>query len=343
MKASEKIDFLPKNMSLPFFSYGIFRPGEIAYSIIEEFVDESKIEKKTIIGELKVRDGLLVYDIKSNSKVDGYLLYFNKGDEEKAYRKIEMIEPKEYYTWNSDNKTFKDQFNILYAKSVEKGIDEKKSNFDPSVFDSLFSSIWNDPFFSKGKKILHKFNKNDFINDLLTEKEYPNWEEEYAFNKYIQIQVQYTLLWSLIERFTFLLYGLGANPTKRNKNFGNDEDLKICIEQMLLDTNFSYLIKDKGIERIIFKSDKPSSSIKMVIKSDEEIDAPQLIDFYYSLRSNIIHRGKSGINNLELLQQSFNELLFIFENIWEIKKNKAFETKHRIDTLINQNEKNNRT
>ena len=38
-------DFLPDNLNLPFFSYGIFRPGEIAYPVLENLVDELKIQK----------------------------------------------------------------------------------------------------------------------------------------------------------------------------------------------------------------------------------------------------------------------------------------------------------
>jgi hypothetical protein len=58
-----------------------------------------------------------------------------------------------------------------------------------------------------------------------------------------------------------------------------------------------------------------------------------MINFYYSLRSNITHRGKTGMRKSELLSSSFNELLFLIENLWEIKKHKAEETKNRIENL----------
>jgi hypothetical protein len=139
--------FIPDNTNLPFFSYGIFRPGEIAYQIIEDLVDENKVENIKIKGDLKVRDGLLVYENNIKDEVKGYLLYFKKGKEFEAYKKIENIEPTEYYTWNSNNPSHKNKFNILYAKSLENGIDETKSEFEPELFELLFSSIWKDPFF----------------------------------------------------------------------------------------------------------------------------------------------------------------------------------------------------
>jgi hypothetical protein len=42
----------------------------------------------------------------------------------------------------------------------------------------------------------------------------------------------------------------------------------------------------------------------------------------------------------QLLSESFNELLFLIENLWEIKKEKALETKRRIDKIIKNEEAN---
>lgn len=326
-------DFLPDNISLPFFSYGIFRPGEIAYQILEDLVDENKIEKIRINGNLKLRDGILVYENNTNGEVTGYLLYFITGKESEAYNRIEKIEPKEYYTWNSKNSIYINKFNILYARKVDSGVDETRSEFDPKLFESLFSSIWNDPFFIKGFKILHELNSELFFSSILTKKEYPGWHEESNFNRYLQLQMLYTFLWSLTERFTFLSYGLGMNPTKRNSALANDPDLKKSFSKLIENPNFAYFNSD--FSRTISKSDKPGEAIKWLFKKDSEIDLNKMIKFYYGLRSNITHRGKSGMRKSELLESSFKELLFLIENLWEIKKSNAEETKKRIEKLLN--------
>ena len=146
----------------------------------------------------------------------------------------------------------------------------------------------------------------------------------------------YIFLWTLIERFTFLTYGLGANPNKRNLELANDLDLKECFSRLLLEPNFNYL--NKGFERFITKSDKPSEKITWRYEEKSENDCKKMINFYYALRSNITHRGKSGLKKHELLDESFKELLFIFENMWKIKKEKSLLTKKRIDNLIRTNE-----
>lgn len=325
-------DFLPDNISLPFFSYGIFRPGEIAYQLLEDLVDENKIENVKINGDLKLRDGLLVFENNTKVEVSGYLLHFIKGRELEAYKRIEKIEPKEYYTWNSDKVQHRNKFNILYARKVDSGVDETKSEFDPTLFESLFSSIWNDPFFIKGFKILHELNCDKFFSSISNTKEYPGWHEESNFNRYLQLQMLYTFLWSLIERFTFLSYGLGMNPNKRNIALANDPDLKKSFLKLTDNPNFAYF--NSGFSRTISRSDRPGEKIKWEIKKASEIDLNKMITFYYSLRSNITHRGKSGMRKSKLLESSFKELLFLIENLWYIKKQNAEETKRRIEETI---------
>jgi hypothetical protein len=325
-------DFLPDDITLPFFSYGIFRPGEISYTLLEDLVDENKIQKIKIKGDLKVRDGLLVFENNTKGIVSGYLLYFIEGKELDAYKRIEKIEPKEYYTWNSSNAPHKKDFNILFARTVDSGIDETKSEFNPTLFELLFSSIWNDPFFNKGFKILHELNSDSFFESNLSSKEYEGWDEESNFNKYLKLQMVYTFLWSLIERFTFLSYGLGMNPSERNLALANDPDLKKSLSILIDNPNFKYF--NSGFSRTISRSDRPGKKIKWEIKKDSEIDLIKMINFYYGLRSNITHRGKTGMRKSELLESSLKELLFLIENLWHIKKDHAEKTKKRIDELI---------
>lgn len=324
--------FLPENTTLPFFSYGIFRPGEIAYGILEDLVDESRIEIEKIKGELKLRDGILVYDNKKSGEISGYLLHFKNGKEIEAYERIQKIEPKEYYTWNAEKSPYKNKFNILYARSIESGVDEAISEFDSSLFDSLFSSIWKDPFFKKGFQLLHELKCNDFFESTLKFKEYRTWHEEDNFNRYLKLQMLYIFLWSLIERFTFLAYGLGMNPNKRNIALSNDSDLMESVQKLINDPNFTYF--KSGFKRELSRTDSPGEKIKWEKNKGYEIDLKKMINFYYCLRSNITHRGKSGMRKSQLLSESFNELLFLIENLWEIKKKKAFETKTRIDKII---------
>ena len=73
-----KEDFLPADLSLPFFTYGIFRPGEIPFIGIQEYID--RVEPTKLQGQLVFRDGVLLYknDDDSEDQVPGYLIYFKE-------------------------------------------------------------------------------------------------------------------------------------------------------------------------------------------------------------------------------------------------------------------------
>lgn len=62
------------NKNLPFFSYGFFKPGEISFLGIKDFV--SSVIPRIIDGDLVLRDGVTLYKDSKFQKVDGYLIYF---------------------------------------------------------------------------------------------------------------------------------------------------------------------------------------------------------------------------------------------------------------------------
>jgi len=47
------------NLALPFFSYGFFRPGEISFLGIRDYVHT--VKSKTIDGDLVLRDGITLF------------------------------------------------------------------------------------------------------------------------------------------------------------------------------------------------------------------------------------------------------------------------------------------
>ena len=72
------------NYELPFFAYGIFKPGQLAYSIIEKHIDDKKTVKEPskIPYRMYIRDGipLIVESKKDFDSARGYLIYFKKGN-----------------------------------------------------------------------------------------------------------------------------------------------------------------------------------------------------------------------------------------------------------------------
>ena len=85
---------LPEKTYLPFFTYGLFKHDQLCHSIIKKFVNSFKEER--IKGYLKERDGvpllILAKENNYNSYVKGNMLFFNQGDEKRAYDEITKIE-----------------------------------------------------------------------------------------------------------------------------------------------------------------------------------------------------------------------------------------------------------
>ena len=81
-----------KDYALPFFAYGLFKPGQLAYSRIEKYVDIVKTDKtpRRIPYKMITRDGVPLIEDKENNEyyTMGYLIYFKKGSEKQAYNTI---------------------------------------------------------------------------------------------------------------------------------------------------------------------------------------------------------------------------------------------------------------
>lgn len=321
---------LPKDIYKPFFSYGIFRPGEIAFQIISDYVDLNRIEKRTIKGQLKLRDGILIYDQKGTESIHGYLLCFREGMEKHAYERIVGLEPDKYYTWNESLSIFRNEFNILFGKSTNKGVDEEKGLNDPAVWDKLFESIWDDPFIINGLNLLEQYSKMDFwvpslYNDLV-------WHEEANFNDYLKYQMFYIFLCSILERMMFLNGGFGATPGKQLELFSADKTLGRVISSLVEVDGFTQF--KKPFLREIYPTNDPKKSVKWIYEDSKIIDPSVALEFYYQLRSNITHRGKSGIEKFSALREAFGELRYILRKFWTEKKSESQLVKDEIDYII---------
>ncbi len=328
---------LPKDITKPFFSYGIFRPGEIAYNIISEFVDLNKIEKRVIKGNLKLRDGILIYDQKGVDDIDGYVLSFKEGLESEAYDSIVKLEPGNYYMWNDNESKYRKEFNILHGKKSEKGIDEEKKFNDPKIWNNLFESIWRDPFIINGFNMLDQYAKVG----ISLNRQYKEIEgfDEGSFNDYLKYQMLYLFLSSILERIMFLNGGFGINPNKQKDLFSKDKTLTKVLDQLVNNEDFPQF--KSPFERVIHPTNDPDNEVKWSHEGSNNINAKKAMDYYYQLRSNITHRGKTGMKKHILLIESFEELKYILRTFWSEKETESKKLKEEIDNLIVQRDERN--
>lgn len=182
----------PNNVFLPFFAYGIFKPGQLCYSRIGDLVKNST--KCTVPGILKERDGLPLLVLGNNySNIKGYLIHFIAGEEDKAYDRIIGIEPDEVYRWGVIKVNGSDA-NALIGKQEQKG------SSDLEHFDEWDGKT--DPFFKQGLEEVESILKANFDFD---------WE----FMALLRLQMAYMLLWSAIERYAGLKYHLGKRSNEK--------------------------------------------------------------------------------------------------------------------------------
>lgn len=183
---------LPDEIKLPFFAYGIFKPGQLCFHRINELVD--KYCFCNINGILKERDGIPLLIKSKHSIVKGTLIYFYDGKENEGYNRINEIEPDEVYYWDVVHIENEIIANALIGKRVERG------SFDIEDLDNWDGM--NDPLFKQGI---------EEIELILRENLYFDWKYKSLF----RLQMGYTLLWTAIERYAGLKYHLGGKPTKK--------------------------------------------------------------------------------------------------------------------------------
>ena len=268
---------LPTDISKPFFSYGIFKPGQLGYYRIENYVENKKISCY-VNHRLLTRDGIPILHDTKEGITEGALLKFSDDSKKKAYQSIIEIEPDHHYKWGIINVTTNREkeisANVLFGKSPDRG----SANADQNNYDGKKDPLFNDAF--------------DLIREIIDRSRHFNSEVKKIF----ELQMAYMLLWTVIERYTTLRYDLNQTPMER-------------IYQLKDDPNFCKVLKEVvEKKRTVFRSDNPRTRVIL-----DPNNPKSAINYYYQIRSNIVHRGKAIYHDYDKLFLSINELLTITE------------------------------
>jgi len=270
---------IPDDPSLPFFTYGLFRPGQIGFNNIRHFVQASEPDWTTE-GELLERDGLPLLAPGCNH-VEGWLIRFDPASAIPAYTAINAIEPDRLYVWKTAEvrrQKHTEQANTLFGRKPRKGSIHPEYRIWQGEKEPLFTSAL------------------DVIRKSLERYRQFEWHMEPFF----QLQMAYMLLWCAIERFVSFKYHLGENVTGKVLNLAEDPVFAEALRQR---------VKER---REVFRSDDPEQ--KEVLRPD---DPRKALKYYYQVRSNITHRGKTAISDHQMLLASLDELFDIFKVVLE--------------------------
>lgn len=227
---------LPRNIELPFFTYGLFKPGQLCFFRIKEFTEE--ISKGTIFGILKERDGIPLLIQQNYSKVKGFLIYFYSGKEDDAYKRIIEIEPEKVYKWGEAVANNNINANVLIGRRELRGSS-----------DLEHCEEWDgksDPYFRDGLEEVERF---------LEENQNFNLDYKTLF----QLQMAYTLLWSCIERYASLRYHLGSNVAKKVQQIAKEDSFTDSLKRNV--KNKRQLFSTTDLRKYVLDPDDPIKSI----------------------------------------------------------------------------------
>ncbi|EKD27120.1 MAG: hypothetical protein ACD_79C00865G0001 [uncultured bacterium] len=270
---------IPKNPNISFFDYGLFKPGEIGYLQISDYV-EDVISNVSITGDLLDRGGIPVLDDDGLGKVNGFIIIFKKEFSKFAYEKILSEDLKQFYKWKS-LKTYIESHQITIEHNVLCKISKKNS------FNLIKEGSW------QGNR------SSLFKEGLETVKEYIDSTKSFNLDErcFVKLQMAYFLLWTIIDFHVFLRY----------QNL-SDSKLKLqCLaDDKIFNSAFKSVVKDNRFFYNIFHSEEYILNPGDVLSS---------LEYYYQQLLSMNSQWDFSSHNFTCLKKSLNELYNVFVKV----------------------------
>ena len=226
----------PTSIDRPFFAYGLFKPGQLAFFQLRDLVSKDP-EPASVAGSLLLRDGLPIIDLEGHGSIKGALLTFLSERTEEAYDRISAMEPDKHYRW--DEAEIDGKFgNVLVGRSPRKGsvpCEEGEWNG------------WNDPLFTAAL---------DVVEETL-ESQHFDWNLKPLF----RLQMAYLLLWSSVERYVSLRYHLGDKVTEKVGHLAHESSFAESLRKHVKSTREVYRADRPG-EKEMLNPKSPDKSVR---------------------------------------------------------------------------------
>ena len=292
-----------KNRNLPFLAYGFFKPHQIAYSQIKNYVKKTP-KKVDIYYELKNVNGMpILLDEHTSSPAIAYIIEFKSNREYDAYEAIGNSKNKHIYSWDKITVETKDgksqEVNVLMY-SNEKPLPKNISRFkygddydwrkDP-IFDSTLDYLdWQ-------------------INQLKTPRFKHDW---FDLKPLVGLQSLYMTLWSAIDRFMTFRYGQSQTWN---------------VKELSLEPSFKESLQDNydaiGLKSFYINGERNNDKEDYKIFSTEDLKNYYLDPikptcsalYYYNLRNNIVHSSKISPKEADIVWNALIGLTEIFRKV----------------------------
>lgn len=234
-QSREQNIFVPKDIHLPFFSYGVFKPGELAFIRIKDLV--VRCSDSSIAASMRIRDGLPLAMPNPSGKLRGCLIQFRQGSEEAAYRRIAELEPQSQYRWEATT-TESGRANYL------AGVKPMKGSIVPD------EELWNgqeDPLFVVAL---------DVVAETLQQNERFDWNLKPLFH----LEMAYLLLWSAIERYASLRYHMADKATRKIMEIANECAFKSALTRHVTEKR-EVCRGDDPSEKVVLDPNSPDKAL----------------------------------------------------------------------------------
>jgi hypothetical protein len=225
----------PADIDRPFFAYGLFRPGQLAFVQLRELVREVA-DPAHISGALLLRDGLPIIDPAGEGRVKGALMTFLPDRAAAAYDRISGMEPDRHYRWHETQADGRPA-NVLVGRYPGKGsVPCEEEEWDG----------WNDPLFTVAL---------DVVEETLTSDDF-QWDLKPLF----RLQMGYLLLWSSIERYVSLRYHLGDKVMEKVDQLAREPAFAAGLLEHVKERRFVYRA-DRPDQRTVLDRNAPEKAV----------------------------------------------------------------------------------
>jgi hypothetical protein len=280
----------PDDLSLPFFAYGLLKPGQPAFVQIRDYVAVAGCVTARAPGDLLIQDGLPILKKTDNKTTEGVLVTFkDKLSARKAYKTISAFEPAAIYEWDTVV-VANQRANVLYAAHPEAG-----NPIDWPDWDG-----WDGALFEVALQVVEETRQQA--------------SRSRNYHRLFRLQMAYLLLWSAIERYVTFRYRAGDWIEKLSAEKGFAKLVEQHVPKAIGQPPRVVNVRDPGGEVFRLDPSQPSECLR----------------FYRQVRHNVTHRGKSGPGRDEkLLEDSLAQLVPIFEGIRKNAREEADSDCHR--------------
>ena len=270
---------VPQDLSLPYFAYGLLRPGEFAHKSTVGSDLVRSVPATLLDATLRYRDGLPLLDETTPiGRVQGDLLWV-AGD---GYQRIGEFEPRQHYRWAirlvKIDGAGEVRANVLAGKSPRKGSSQE-------TFESWTSA--EDPILTFGISAVTELAHEVALESFPV---MPGTSPE-LWSRFFRLSATYLLLWSAVERYTALAFGPGLDPMDRVRRLDESSSFHDAVLQVGVDPG----------QRVVDSRDP--ASVRCIRE-----DGSGAAQYWYAVRSNLSHRGKSAFRDGQLLRRSLIDL-----------------------------------